>query len=827
MVLLAAITEEFSTRLELAREPTGWFRLLGLLLLVAAGWVIFYIYRREGRIGASARLRTFLACVRALVVLLLVLIWLDPVLATYIRRVATARVVVLVDDSASMALRDRPDSPSATDAEAPSRSSKVSALLNSAPGPAEHDRRNDPRATPSAAASPGNWLQRLANKNRLALYTFGERVQKPAASNQNPAVPPTTSPATVIPALAADQRRTDLGSALRAALSDAAGEPLAAVIVISDGQFNSGLRGDDLVEAAKSAHTAVHCIGVGAGREPPNVAVSDLAAPDVAARGDPLEMTAHVTSSGVDEAHVRVDLIEQPAANPTSTSITRGERVLATSVVDLSTAKPEVDVPFRITAQEAGEFVYTARLTPIADDSVETDNERAAPVLVLDEKLRLLVVAGRPSYEYRALLRLLLRDKSLETSCWLQSADTQAVRDGTTIITELPRKPEELFAYDVILLMDPNPVEFDSAWCITARRFVDDLGGGLLFMAGPAFSARFLRDSRLEDLLTLLPVAPDPDAELRVNERGSFQNVATPIRIPEEAVSHAVLRMGLSVEGARNAWSKLSGVWWYLPVQREKPLANVLIRAAPQTGAVGAGPVLLASQPFGSGRAVFMGFDGTWRWRTSAEPLYDRFWVQMIRFLGQSRRQGQSKRGVIVLDRESGHVGDAVKIEARVLDEAYLPIAATQIAAELRCGSNPAQSVPLSAIPGREGWFAGRAFLEAPGAATISIPIETSPAATQPAAPLTKHLMVRDSDVELRILRQNVELLQQISTATAGEYLPIDKAAGLPERIEDASRVTTPRQANPRALWDRAWLMLGVIGLLCVEWTLRRRNHLL
>lgn len=809
----ANTTEDVTTRLELAREPAGWLGLAFLALLAAAVWFIYFVYQREGRIGASRGLRFSLATVRLLVILLLAYVWLDPVIATYIRRVTLARLLVLVDDSASMSLVEPPDREADAGAAARSRTSQVTDLLNST-------------AAAAPAGGPRTWLERLAARNRVHVYTFGSQT----SSTSQPASAPTGSQvpdgAVFVPVLTAAAARTDLGSALQAALTDAGDSPLAGIVVITDGQVNSGLRGEALLDAAVAAHTPIYSIGVGGEREPLNFAVSDLAAPEVAARGDPAELTAHVHATGLEaETSVQVELVATRLALD-SASAPDAERIVGQQRVVLSPEKTDADVPFRVTIEEAGRFAYTARVVIGVEDRVPTDNQRLATVQVLDERLRVLVVSGRPSYEYRGLVRLLARDKALDTSFWLQSADPQAVRDGTTTILELPRKPEDLFAYDVILLLDPNPVEFDSAWCLTARRFIDDLGGGLLYQAGPAYSPRFLRDARLEDLLTLLPVTPDPDAELRVNERGSFQTNAAPLAVTERAATHPLVSMGGAPDAARNAWTHLPGVWWFMPVQRAKPLAEVLLRLGAPEKPPEDGQVLLASQPFGGGRVVFMAYDGTWRWRSTAESLYNRYWVQMVRYLGQTRRQGQNKRGVIVPDHESAHVGDAVRVEARILDDAFAPLSATRVTGRLTQGGGAEEAVELDAIPGREGWFAGRAFMTAPGPARLVIPLESSITTTPPAA-LSRQWIVRDNELEFRTLRQDVEFLRQLATATGGTYHPLSQAGDLPEHIEDARRITTPRQPNPRALWDRGWLLLGVVGLLCLEWTLRRRNHLL
>ena len=152
MTLLASVSEQQYSTPELAGLPEGWWRLLGLLLLLGLGYAVFWLYRREARVGAPLRLRIGLGGVRTFVILLLAIVWLEPVIATYTIRTITASVVVLTDVSASMSIVDAdPETPSV------SRIERVARLLET-----------DEHA----------WLKRLAERNDLMTYTFGEQTTR-------------------------------------------------------------------------------------------------------------------------------------------------------------------------------------------------------------------------------------------------------------------------------------------------------------------------------------------------------------------------------------------------------------------------------------------------------------------------------------------------------------------------------------------------------------------------------------------------------------------------------------------------------------------------
>lgn len=805
--MLATIREEQRQVVELAGLPEGWLRALALLVLIGLCYVVVRFYRHEARVGAGPMLRRSLAVVRCAVLVVLAIIWLEPVVATYTYQTLRGHVAVLVDDSASMSIRDPAEAtatgPAAGSAEA-TRAELVADLLS----------RQEQR-----------WLRRLAERNVVSLYTFGERTDRVELDLEDgaSAAAPQTRPAGPPAVLDAAQGATDLGRALIDVLDDLGGSPLAGVVILTDGGVNRGMTTEEAAALLERFRIPAYAVGVGESEEPPNVRVTDLAAPATIAVGDPLEIRVQVAAAGVDPTQVELTLSVERVSEGGSS-----ESVLATRSVPLGGDAASADLLFTVPVDQPGEFIYRARVDPQPAEASTTDNERQVAVLALDERLRVLIVAGRPSYDYRPLMRLLELDKTIDVSTWLQSADTQAVRDGDTVITSLPRKQEELLEYDAVLLLDPDPRELDSPWAISVRRLVDEFGGGLLLQAGPLYTTRFLSDARLDELIRILPIVPDPDADVRLGVQGAFRPTAFAPILPDDTSAHPLVQFSEDATSNREIWSALPGVWWHLPVLREKPLASVLLRhSSPALANEYGQAVLFATQPVGAGRTVFLGFDSTWRWRATAEPHFNRFWIQMIRYLAQARRQGASKRGTIVLDRESFRVGDFVKAEVRVLDESFTPWHEPSIRAALVYRDQPAIELVFDAIPQREGWFAGRFSLDRAGPAVLRVPLPGGEAAEAGPETLVRHMLVQRPDRELVSLRLRSGDLELLARRSGGRFLPLASAEQLPELIEDATIEQPPVRGAARSLWDRPWVLGVLAALLTVEWTLRRRNHLL
>ncbi len=791
MSLLGAVVETQQRSFELGRAPRGWLFLCGVLVVGLLCYATVWLYRREQRAGAGRGLRAGLAALRCAVLLGLAGVWLEPMLATYLLRSSAGQVAVLVDASASMAVSD-------ADAE----------------GAAATGATRFERVQSAVLADDAAWLRAVQERNEVNLYVFGA---EPASL----ALPwATVAAGSMQPATLRDivpnRPQTDLGTALAGALDDLGDSPVAGVILLTDGAANHGPSTVELAAAARRLKTPLYTVGVGGTEEPANLRVVNLAAPAAVPPEDPFEVRIELAAAGVAVGEIEVQLTVEPVA-------AGAEQPITTRRVRLDPAGSAAPLLIPVTPPGPGEYLYRARVAPLEQEAIRDDNTREATVLVLDQRLRVLIVAGGPHFEYRAVTALLTRDDTLDVSCWLQSADARAIRDGHTVITELPRSPEELFAYDVILLLDPDPAELDESWAVLARRWVDEFSGGLLYQAGAHFATRFLRDDRLHELVAILPVSPDPDADMRLQAQGTYRARPTAFQLPASAAAHPLLTLQEDAERSAALWSALPGVWWYLPVLRAKPVATVLLEHAGAASRNQYGPaVLMATQPVGGGRAVFLGFDSTWRWRATAEPQFNRLWVQTVRYLAQARRQQTSRRGTLTFDREAFGFGDYVKIEARLLDAAFHPSDAPQVEGTVQPEGQPARPLVLSAALDRPGWFTGRLLLDFEGPAVVDVPLPGADGGR-----LVKRIRVERPDLEMRTLRQRDDVLRELAAQTGGRYVPLAEIQQLPPLIEKAAQRRPPQRIAAQPLWDQGWVLLVLAALLGLEWTLRRRNHLL
>ena len=826
-VVAQANRTEMERRFEFAALPHGWGAVLALLALVVVCWFVIWMYRHEGRRGASARLRTLLSLIRCAVLMALAAVWLQPVLATYLHRWIDSYCIVLVDDSSSMDLRDQ--------YRLEEEASRVKTVMG------------EEQTFPVRRADViGHLLRRnhqallrgLTERNRVKVYAFsdapklmatlrGSREQGASDSALAPAEANGETSGSHVAATGADPLLagfsaqgpgTNPSRALRRSVESLGGAPLAGVVLLSDGGFNQGDPVEVLARYVGERKIPIHVVGVGDAAPPQNVRVTEVVAPENVFKQDPFAVTAYVTTQGMNGETILVGLYEsEPGA-------TAGPPV-ETRPVTVARDGPLDPVVFDRRRENLGPAAFRIAVPIGPYESVTDDNVKQVVVNVIDDKMRVLLISGSPSWEYRYLSRLLMRDATFDVSCWLQSAGLNAVRVGNTIIDHLPSTPEELFAYDAVILLDPDSSEFGPGWARSLETLVTEYGGGVLFAASRKYTPQFMRDPAVDRIVRLLPVSLDPEADLILNKIGHYQTRPWPIEIAPESAGHPIVRPPEHTASARSYWSDVPGVYWHYPVLRETPVATVLMRHSnPQHRNSYGGHVLAATQFIGAGRSAFLAFDGTWRWRRQGEAAFNAFWVQMLRYLVEGKLLGAKKRATILTEGTTFQLGSAVDVMARLYDARFEPLQLDSVPAAYRVGA-ARQTFELRRSPDEPGWYEGRFTPNQTGTYEISLALSNGGAVAKVA--VSHQIEVVRPNIEILNPRMDREALQLLADRSpGGAYYEIDQADRIPEVIPDRSESTTVR-SRPIPLWDNKWTLMLLVGLLAIEWGVRKWVRLL
>jgi hypothetical protein len=795
----------------------SWKAFVFVAAALALVYGVFFLYRRE-RTDCPAIARIFLGLVRALVLLLLLLVFLGPALSIVERKTLRPNVVVMLDESLSMSIRDdyqdgavaarvkalNPDTPAGDI----NRGDIVNALLR------EDNRR---------------FLNGIETKGRLKLLSFADTVRNltpaaPAAPpDADPDAPAAPDPSREIPALKPAGPASNMARAIREALRIVAGQPVAALVVVSDGQSTEGEATLQAAELAVQQDIPIFALGVGEPTAPRNWKVDEVWAPESVFRNNPFVLQARLLVSGAEPDPVPVELLVRPAGSGTDTAAR--DTLLERRTVNIDAENGTADLAFKLSPEVAGDFLYTVRIPAMARERLLDDNVKTVPVKVLSEQANVLLVSGAPSWEYRMVRTLLTRDKTINLSCWLQSMDMNLAQDGNTRLEKLPATDEEWFRYDVIMMFDPDPRDFGAEWLASMERYLNEHGGGLFWMAGSKYSARFFREPRTRDIVKLLPVVPSPVTAGGTDILDSTFSRAWPMRLTADGSDHVVFRLHENPLLNRELVERMPGVFWSYPVQHAKPGAVILLEHSdPRLRTPDGLRPLFVSGQYGAGKTAFMGFSGTWRWRKLGERFFNQWWIQVTRHLMEGRLLGGRTRGRLMTDRDVYAIGDRVNISARLFDSAYKPLEETDVPVRLFNGPTELDGAVLKLIDGQPGRYAGSLVAGEKGLHELRLSL-TDPQQAEPVL-LRRQFTVEMPRVEFADPRLNRPLLQELCERTGGRYFEITTAQALPASIPNRQE-TVAIPARPIDLWDTDRLLIALVVLLTIEWAMRKRYKML
>jgi uncharacterized membrane protein len=786
-----------SRALRLLDMPAPW--IVVLIVLPVFAFVAWIGYARE---SMSSPMRFTLAGLRFAALALLFVVLVRPVLVQRQEKAYAPEVLVLLDDSASMRRKDSYAGDAAAREKLGGFTGGAAALGATA------------RLDLVRGAVGRELLPHLARHGYdVSLYAFSEGTARVNDADE----------------LGGSGAGTHLGDAVAQVLASNRGHYVTDVVVLSDGRQNGGMPMLEAGRAAGAAGVPVHTVVVGDTRPERNALIELVEAPRTALEGDEIALSVRVLGRGLDDVQRTQVLFEEldPYARPDERAAGGGTRLLGEQEVALSPAGERV-VLVAPPGGLPGERRFRVSVPVLPGETIVDDNAVELSLNVTTAVLRVLYVDGYPRWEYRYLKNMLLRaDDKVQAQCYLLSATPDFPQESSRDLPPLTRVPttrEELLDnYDVVILGDVDPYQISldpaegEAFLVALREFVE-AGGGLCFQAGEYHNPRDYRQTPLADVL---PVVLDSTGILAFEGDTRFEFKP---RLENPMQPHEIARLHPDVATNRSLWEDpngLRGFYWYAPVERAKPGAEVIARHPTlRNGATGENHPLLVSGYFPQGRTLYIAFDATWMWRYHyGDRYHERFWRNAIRWLALGRLKSGDRRYRLETPRTSYHLDERVTLEARVLDEDFRPAEKPAQEVSWQGPDGRPRTLQLAAVPERPGVFRGalqldrpglyRGWIDAEGERVASVDFEVTLPSRETANPAP-----------------DPEALRLLASATGGRAVTLANLASLADEFPGDEERREPISSRLDDAWDRWATLLVALGVLSAEWILRKRVEL-
>lgn len=791
----------------------------GLLPIIAAvmvlATILFWSWRRS---AAEPWVRAVCPLLKLLGILALALCLLDPLWVGERARPGANVFGVIADNSQSLKMKDANETRS----------------------------RGDVMREQLVGGAKG-WRFALEDNFQVRRYTFDSRLQNTRDFSE----------------LNFDGHASALGNALRTAVEYWRGQPVAGILLFTDG--NATDIGADL--PSLEGCPPIYPIVMGSDAELQDISLNKVGVSQTAFEDAPVTVQAEVKANGFPNARISARLIEVATstigtnANKTNETarVISVTNVVAESVQRTDGSAASLNFRFQIHPQTPGLHFYQVEartadeLQTPSTPSHEATLVNNRQMIVVDrgqEPFRVLYVSGRPNWEYKFLNRAILEDPQVQMVSLIRVAKREPkfefkgrvgessnplfrgfgtndeetarydqpvmirlnIRDELELRGGFPKTAEELYRYQAIIIGDTEAEFFTHDQMALLQRFVSERGGGFLMLGG----AESFREGDYAGtpIASLLPVYLDRPVEAKLP--GQFK-----LTLTREGWLQPWTRLRPVENEEQTRMEAMPNFQVLNPLREIKPGASVLATVSDAGGKL---YPALAVQRFGLGRSAALTVGDMWRWGLQDEEKQKdlaKAWRQMVRWLVSDVPHR------ISVTAESAPGGDPseFRLTVKARDEEFKPLDNASVQLTVRpisveSNSEPKNFVQLPAEPSTSdpGSYTATFVAHDTGAYFVEATVTDSDGkvAGRAATGWTSDPAAE----EFRSLKPNRELLQNLAHRTGGEVVPLANLEKFVRKLPEKRSPVMETWIYP--LWHKPLVLLFALGCFLAEWGIRR-----
>lgn len=602
-----------------------------------------------------------------------------------------------------------------------------------------------------------------------------------------------------------DGRQTAIGAALEEVLRREAGKRLSGVILLSDGAQRAYAPHDAAPQtpARRLADlgTPLYTFTFGQARgqsQSRDVALRDLLVNPTVYVKNRLTVGGTARLAGFANQQLVAQLLVESAAG----------KMEVVGSVPLRTSRDDDSLSFELSylPQTPGERKLTVAVAQQPGETLTTNNQLSTFVSVVEGGLNVVYLDGSPGPEQKYLR-------------WSLDASDDIALDYHALAERDPgRRAGDLAGLlqrgkcDAVLLGNVDASQLKPAELEALAKFVRD-GGGLAMLGGfHAFGPGGFADT---------PLAAVAPMEMQAIERQGFDEaVRSDVHLPgpltiRPAAPHGARHYLTALAESDNAaaWERLPPLEGANKLLAPKPSARVLLETQ-------AGQPLLVVHEAG-GRVAALAVDSTWRWwRRGFEREHKRFWRQLVLWLAR-KDESTRDRVWVKLPQRRFPPGARLEFNVGANTTAGEPIRDATFRVQLIQPSGQRASVPVA----RQGdsFTAAVSDTQVDGDYTIEVTAEQN---GQSLGSGKARFLIFKQDLEMDNAAADPTLLASLAKMTerfGGQSLAPEELPALLERIAKQPTEVDVKTQVKHVPWNTWPFFLALVGLLCVEWALRKR----
>jgi len=735
-----------------------------LLVAVVALLLTGLMWFGPSRAKIGRRHQVILAMTRAAVIVLVLLGMLRPTLIYTQTKKQSATLVVLADQSRSMSVPDAVGNKTRWEA-------LRGALADAAPA-----------------------LARLQRDFELKAYAFDADVHEVRAEGGRIELPEKPT-----------GQQTAIGAALEDVLRREAGKRLLGVVLLSDGAQRAYAPRDlpPQTAAARLKHLGCPLFTFPFGQsrglgEAQDVAVKDLIVNPTVFVKNELSISGQVRVDGYVNVEIPVHVLFE--TSPGKMEVVARQKIKATADGQL------LPVNLSYIPQVPGEHRLTLEAAEQPGELVTTNNRLSTFVHVLKGGLNVLYLTGSLGGGEIAFLRRAL-GSSPDVKLDYVRIDPRDPKSRPPDLAER-FKPGK---YEVYILGDIDATAFQGDELANLAKCVSR-GAGLMMLGGfQSFGAGGYGQTPLG---SVLPVGMDhlerqqPDEPLRTD-----LHWPGPLRM--QPTSLGLMHFALMLVGNRQ---ENAALWAKLPPLEGANKFHDLAPGAVVLADAGADKPLLVAHNFGDGRVLAFAGDSTWHWWMQGyESAFKRFWRQVVLWLA---RKDQAQEGNVWIRLAQRRFAPAQRVDFTVGANSPSNEPLTDATFKAEVVSPDGARRPLSLVRQDEQMAGSFRDTQTAGDYTLEV---TATRKDQPLGSTRARFLVFQQDLELDNAAADAPTMEGLAAMTGGRSQPPEQLRELIKRLADETQSLDVQQETKKTFWDTWSFFLTLVGLLGLEWYLRKR----
>ncbi len=416
-------------------------------------------------------------------------------------------------------------------------------------------------------------------------------------------------------------KKTDIAKSIRSITEQRNIKGVDAVLLFSDGGTQGTSATSELNKGSK-VNIPIHTIYTATENHMADLWIDKIQASEISYLRYPFKVKAVIKSDGIDSSAIPVTLYE-------------GDKIISIRQANLDPLTSKGEVEFVLNPKSLGKKVYTVSIPNLSSELIKENNQRSFATDVIINKIRILHVAGSPSWDVRFFRKLLKRNPNVDLISFF------ILRDASDIVyaseNELSLIPfpvndifgTELSTFDIVIFQNfqYQPYGIFGFHLKNIRDFVVNDGGAFLMIGGDkSFESGNYGNTPLADILPL-----DMDYIPRTLEETIVKD-SIDIMLTELGKSHPVTQLSTDAGENVGLWEQMPDLESHNLVRGPKPTAQELLQSL-------AGDTVLAIGKAKSGKTASFLSDSSWKWsfernqKHNSSPHYVKFWSRLLRWL--------------------------------------------------------------------------------------------------------------------------------------------------------------------------------------------------